>query len=270
MGRLMRDSLLGSGPEWLFDIDTLTKSMNYKPIVAGNQTNGNTCTKESIDAGQVRKKRVPSHEYILQPLWTPDSPISSSLKSSEDKVADDVEKKSIKDPIKEDDKDDQDLREMRLCIRRGEASNDLPLSRVNTLGSGEDSMKLQELMDLCTKLSERVLSLENIKTAQELEITNLKKRVKKLEKKKKSRTLQLKKRLFKVRIESSAKKSLEGAETQGRYGHDISTAKVTTASVPTDMDVSTASPIRPVDDSITNDITLAETLMKIKSSASRS
>ncbi|GKA75994.1 ribonuclease H-like domain-containing protein [Tanacetum coccineum] len=112
---------LGSGLEWLFDIDTLTKSMNYKPIVAGNQTNGNTCTKESIDAGQVRKKRVPSHEYILQPLWTPDSPISSSLKSSEDKVADDVEKKSIKDPIKEDDKDDQDLREMRLCIRRGEA-----------------------------------------------------------------------------------------------------------------------------------------------------
>ncbi|GKB68695.1 hypothetical protein Tco_0930107, partial [Tanacetum coccineum] len=41
---------------------------------------------------------------------------------------------------------------------------------------------------------------------------------------------------------------------------------VTTASVPT---VTTASPTRPVDDSITDDITLAETLMKIKSSASR-
>ncbi|GJX22962.1 hypothetical protein Tco_0227407 [Tanacetum coccineum] len=149
-------------------------------------------------------------------------------------------------------------------------------------------------MDLCTKLSERVLALENIKTAQDLEITNLKKRVKKLEKKKKSRTPQLKRRLFKVRIESSAEKSLgdqedaskqgrneidqdegiswfqEDAETQGRYGHDISTAEVTTASVPSDVDVSAASPIRPVDDSITDDITLAETLMKIKSSASRS
>ncbi|GJU46431.1 putative ribonuclease H-like domain-containing protein [Tanacetum coccineum] len=34
-------------------------------------------------------------------------------------------------------------------------SNDLPLSRVNTLGSGEDSMKLKELMELCTKLSKR-------------------------------------------------------------------------------------------------------------------
>ncbi|GJW27314.1 hypothetical protein Tco_0041125 [Tanacetum coccineum] len=33
-------------------------------------------------------------------------------------------------------------------------SNDPPLSRVNTLGSGEDSMKLKELMEICTKLSE--------------------------------------------------------------------------------------------------------------------
>ncbi|GJU08896.1 hypothetical protein Tco_1125326 [Tanacetum coccineum] len=33
-------------------------------------------------------------------------------------------------------------------------SNDPPLSRVNTLGSGDDSMKLMELMAHCTKLSE--------------------------------------------------------------------------------------------------------------------
>ncbi|GKG00066.1 ribonuclease H-like domain-containing protein, partial [Tanacetum coccineum] len=26
----------GSGPNWLFDIDALTKSMNYKPVVVGN------------------------------------------------------------------------------------------------------------------------------------------------------------------------------------------------------------------------------------------
>ncbi|GKB88594.1 ribonuclease H-like domain-containing protein, partial [Tanacetum coccineum] len=140
-------------------------------------------------------------------------------------------------------------------------SLDAEQGSVNTLGSGEDSMKLTELMELYTKLSERVLTLENIKTAQDLEITNLKKRVKKLEKKKKSRNPQLKKRLFKFQ---------EDAETQGRYGHDISNAEVTTASVPSDVDVSAASPTRPVDDSTTDDITLAETLMNIKSSASRS
>ncbi|GJZ87984.1 putative ribonuclease H-like domain-containing protein [Tanacetum coccineum] len=38
-------------------------------------------------------------------------------------------------------------------------SNDPPLSRVNTLGSMEDNMKLKELMDLCTKLPKKVLDL---------------------------------------------------------------------------------------------------------------
>nr|GEW12025.1 putative ribonuclease H-like domain-containing protein [Tanacetum cinerariifolium] len=32
-----------SGTTWLFDIDTLTKSMNYKLVVGGNQSNGSTC-----------------------------------------------------------------------------------------------------------------------------------------------------------------------------------------------------------------------------------
>nr|GEX00368.1 putative reverse transcriptase, RNA-dependent DNA polymerase [Tanacetum cinerariifolium] len=48
-------------------------------------------------------------------------------------------------------------------------SNDPPLSRVNTLRNREDRMKLKELMDLYTKLSDRVLNLETIKTAQEKE-----------------------------------------------------------------------------------------------------
>ncbi|GJY45234.1 hypothetical protein Tco_0434297 [Tanacetum coccineum] len=38
--------------------------------------------------------------------------------------------------------------------------HDSPLLRVNTLGSDEDSMKLQELMVLCTTLSKKVESLE--------------------------------------------------------------------------------------------------------------
>ncbi|GJV36453.1 putative ribonuclease H-like domain-containing protein [Tanacetum coccineum] len=38
-------------------------------------------------------------------------------------------------------------------------SIDLPLFRVNTLGSREDNMKLKELMEFCTKLSEMALDL---------------------------------------------------------------------------------------------------------------
>ncbi|GKD52362.1 putative ribonuclease H-like domain-containing protein [Tanacetum coccineum] len=42
-------NIAGSRPNWLFDIDALTKSMNYKPVVVGNQSNGNAGTKASDD-----------------------------------------------------------------------------------------------------------------------------------------------------------------------------------------------------------------------------
>ncbi|GJU61517.1 ribonuclease H-like domain-containing protein [Tanacetum coccineum] len=49
-------NIAGNGPNWLFDIDALTKSMNYEPVVAGNQSNGIVGIKEcemqdSPDAG---------------------------------------------------------------------------------------------------------------------------------------------------------------------------------------------------------------------------
>nr|GEW29324.1 hypothetical protein [Tanacetum cinerariifolium] len=70
--------------------------------------------------------------------------------------------------------------------------NDLLLARDNTLRSDEDSLKFNELMELCTNLQNRVLDLEKTKTSQRNEIDSLKKRVKKLEQRKRSRTYKLK------------------------------------------------------------------------------
>ncbi|GKA44348.1 putative ribonuclease H-like domain-containing protein, partial [Tanacetum coccineum] len=47
-------NIAGSRPNWLFDIDILTKSMNYKPVITGNQSNGNAGTKACDDAGKAR------------------------------------------------------------------------------------------------------------------------------------------------------------------------------------------------------------------------
>ncbi|GJU81049.1 putative ribonuclease H-like domain-containing protein [Tanacetum coccineum] len=44
-------NVIGSGPYWLFDIDALTRIMNYKPIVAGTQSNGFADPKSSQDDG---------------------------------------------------------------------------------------------------------------------------------------------------------------------------------------------------------------------------
>ncbi|GKD26951.1 hypothetical protein Tco_1233165 [Tanacetum coccineum] len=107
-------------------------------------------------------------------------------------------------------------------------SNGPLLTGVNIPRSGKDSLQLKELMEFCTKLQQRVLDLENIKTAQAQKITSLKMRVKKLERKKKSRTHGLK-RLYKVglsiRIDSSDDEASlsdqEDASKQGRKIHDI-------------------------------------------------
>nr|GEU79368.1 putative ribonuclease H-like domain-containing protein [Tanacetum cinerariifolium] len=40
----------GAGPEWLFDIDMLTKSMNYVPVIVGTNSNDFEGTKDSIGA----------------------------------------------------------------------------------------------------------------------------------------------------------------------------------------------------------------------------
>nr|GFA39616.1 retrovirus-related Pol polyprotein from transposon TNT 1-94 [Tanacetum cinerariifolium] len=37
-----KPTIAGSGPAWLFDIDSLTRTMNYHPVIAENQTNSNT------------------------------------------------------------------------------------------------------------------------------------------------------------------------------------------------------------------------------------
>ncbi|GJU13746.1 ribonuclease H-like domain-containing protein [Tanacetum coccineum] len=77
-------NIAGNGPNWLFDIDALTISMNYKPVVTGNKTNGNAGTKENIDAGLDGKKIVPDQKYILLPLLTSDLSLFKSSKDSLD------------------------------------------------------------------------------------------------------------------------------------------------------------------------------------------
>nr|GEX31293.1 hypothetical protein [Tanacetum cinerariifolium] len=95
--------------------------------------------------------------------------------------------------------DEERIEQHELMGTIPQQSNDPPLSKGHILGSGEDIIKLiQELMATCTKLSARVLDLEEAKTAQAKEIAALKKRVKKLKKKKKLRSHGLK-RLYKGR-----------------------------------------------------------------------
>ncbi|GJW66573.1 zinc finger BED domain-containing protein RICESLEEPER 2-like protein [Tanacetum coccineum] len=77
-----KPTIAGDGPKWLFDIDALTKSMNYVPVVAGTNSNDFVGTKESIGAGHSSEETGSSQDYILMPLWKDGSLLDSSSKDA--------------------------------------------------------------------------------------------------------------------------------------------------------------------------------------------
>nr|GEV32935.1 hypothetical protein [Tanacetum cinerariifolium] len=92
---------------------------------------------------------------------------------------------------------------------------DSPLSGGHTPESNKGRPNINELMNICNKLLNRVLTLEQFKTAQDLVIKRFKKKVKRLEKKQKARTSGMK--LFK--IGTSKKKTLD-KENVSKHGRD--------------------------------------------------
>ncbi|GJV22929.1 ribonuclease H-like domain-containing protein [Tanacetum coccineum] len=137
-------NIAGSGPEWLFDIDTLTKSMNYKPVVAGNQTNGNAGTKENIDAGQTGKEIVPDQEYIMLPLLTSVISLSKSLKDSPDagfKSSREKEKMDVEHP-KNEDNEVPNTEEPRFIQGQDESINST--NNINTVSSTVNTASIED------------------------------------------------------------------------------------------------------------------------------
>ncbi|GJS77640.1 putative ribonuclease H-like domain-containing protein [Tanacetum coccineum] len=160
---------------------------------------------------------------------------------------------------------------------------------------GTDLLKL-ELMEICTKLSKRVLDLETTKSAQAKKIANLKKRVKKLERKRNSRTPEM--NLFKIdrdfdanideaieQVYDANKDTVEEGEVQVPTADmevNTASAPITTAGV----SVSTTEPITIASEVVTTaepntpptttttviedeDLIIAQTLMKMKSEKSK-
>nr|GEW48737.1 retrovirus-related Pol polyprotein from transposon TNT 1-94 [Tanacetum cinerariifolium] len=63
-------NVTGSGPKRLFDIDTFTQSINYQPVVVGNQPNHNAGIQGNFNAGKVVKEAISAQQYVLLPLWS--------------------------------------------------------------------------------------------------------------------------------------------------------------------------------------------------------
>ncbi|GJS42016.1 putative ribonuclease H-like domain-containing protein [Tanacetum coccineum] len=85
----------GNGPKWLFDIDSLTQSMNYVPVVAGTISNESAGTQGELNAGTSTQKEEISQDCIVMPIWKDasyfDSP-SKDVGNGEPKSASDDQK----------------------------------------------------------------------------------------------------------------------------------------------------------------------------------
>nr|GFA99129.1 hypothetical protein [Tanacetum cinerariifolium] len=88
----------GVGPNWLFDIDSLTNSMNYVPVVsAGTHSTNFSGTKDA--ASQEVKKDVSSLRYIALPNWVHDALLESTSSNAQDTCkADDPESSGNPNP----------------------------------------------------------------------------------------------------------------------------------------------------------------------------
>ncbi|GJW67200.1 putative ribonuclease H-like domain-containing protein [Tanacetum coccineum] len=82
------------GPNWLFDLDYLTISMNYHYVRSENQanlhagqqeSNQNTGTKDKIDAGDSEKKDEYDQDCFELPIWHSYSSTNSSASKSDNK-----------------------------------------------------------------------------------------------------------------------------------------------------------------------------------------
>nr|GEV12116.1 hypothetical protein [Tanacetum cinerariifolium] len=58
-----KPNVTGTGPLWLFDIDSLTRTMNYQPVTAGNQSNPSTGFQEEF-------REEANQQYLLFPVWS--------------------------------------------------------------------------------------------------------------------------------------------------------------------------------------------------------
>ncbi|GJV37021.1 putative ribonuclease H-like domain-containing protein [Tanacetum coccineum] len=127
-------NVTGNGPDWLFYVDSLTISMNYVPVVAGNQTNGIAGTRDNIVAGQVKKKTESEQEYILIPLCTTDPLISQGPKDSEEDVGIKPTKVNESGASKKGEEGEQDTRsEFERLLQQEKQTNST--NSFNTIGT---------------------------------------------------------------------------------------------------------------------------------------
>ncbi|GJT08163.1 retrovirus-related pol polyprotein from transposon TNT 1-94 [Tanacetum coccineum] len=147
-----KPNVAGKGPNWLFDLDYLTDSMNYQPVRSENQANKhagpkeanhNAGTQDNIDAENSEMEAESAQDYFVLPIW---SSYTSTVKSSEAKNEDEKSTKNndLKTNEKPVDQEDQAvLDELERLKRQENEANDAAKSLRKEFAQNTEDMLLQ-------------------------------------------------------------------------------------------------------------------------------
>nr|GEW63915.1 hypothetical protein [Tanacetum cinerariifolium] len=97
-----KPNIEGSGPTWLFDIDSLTRTMNYQPVTTGNQTNLSAGFQDKFDAENAGEEINQQYEHDFDAKKPESEVILSPSSSAQSRKQDDKTKKEAKgkSPVK--------------------------------------------------------------------------------------------------------------------------------------------------------------------------
>ncbi|GJR85614.1 ribonuclease H-like domain-containing protein [Tanacetum coccineum] len=96
-------NVTGTGPNWMFNLDFLTNSMNYIPVSVENQVNVDAGIQDSYVAGLSGKDKGPTQEYILLPLQPHKTriPVEDVAPAAHEKSSEKVIAKALDDAIRQ-------------------------------------------------------------------------------------------------------------------------------------------------------------------------
>ncbi|GJV84734.1 putative ribonuclease H-like domain-containing protein, partial [Tanacetum coccineum] len=163
-----KPNVAGKGPDWLFDLDYLTNSMNYKPVTAKNQTdklagkeisNGNAGIQADVDTGTSGRKAVPDQEFIVLPLW---SSISSNLKSSDENNRSEKPKKDTTEALRKELAPGADDLFLQGTARAINTNSFTAASEPNIFNTAKPSFAYPDLSIYADKDDTQILKLEDI------------------------------------------------------------------------------------------------------------
>nr|GFA69800.1 hypothetical protein [Tanacetum cinerariifolium] len=121
------------GPAWLFDIDSLTRTMNYHPVIAENQTNSHAGLQDTEQAGEEG-----TYTYVLFPVLFDGS--TSSQNNNKDalddgKEHDDDIQKSVSPDIHSSSSDAQTRKQdFKECTNNSSNEVNVASSLISTAG----------------------------------------------------------------------------------------------------------------------------------------